>query len=381
MAATTRSSTSPARSGCASSAPMPSASASSSRATNAAALGCVYGGATVAAWYPITPSSSVAEAFARHCARYRVDPATKKHRFAVIQPRRARLDRHGDRRRVERARASPDFGPGISLDGKEFIGLAYFAEIPAVIFDVQRAPVDRHAEPHPAGRRARLRLCQPRQTPSTCCSSRKTRTNASPWCRCLRPRRSAADADLRPSDLDIGDERAAVRPLEWDDRKRFDRGKVMSEADLEAAKGVSDAISTSTATASPTGIFPDPSDARRLLPPAAQQGSLRQVQRGRPRLRRQHGATAQEIRPAKNLVPLPVRRAAKQATRFGAIYYGSTGPAMDEALDMLAAQGLHVDTLRVRAFPFHDEIIDFVAAPRSALRRRAEPGRAACARC
>ena len=65
---------------------------------------------------------------------------------------------------------------------------------------------------------------------------------------------------------------------------------------------------------------------------------------------------------AKSLVPKPELTAAKYPARFGAVYYGSTGPAMKEALDTLAAQGIYVNALRVRAFPFRDEIADFVAS-------------------
>ena len=106
----------------------------------AAALGAVYGGATVCAWYPITPSSSLAEAFTRYCGRYRVDKATGKNKFAIVQAE----DELASIGMVigaawNGARAfTATSGPGISLM-QEFIGLAYFAEIPAVIFDVQRA--------------------------------------------------------------------------------------------------------------------------------------------------------------------------------------------------------------------------------------------------
>ena len=106
---------------------------------DAAALGAVYGGATVAAWYPITPSSSLAEAFANHCRRYRIDPKSKEKRYAIIQAE----DELASIGMVigaawNGARAfTATSGPGISLM-QEFIGLAYFAEIPAVIFDVQR---------------------------------------------------------------------------------------------------------------------------------------------------------------------------------------------------------------------------------------------------
>src|ERR1700758_435365 len=105
----------------------------------AAALGAVYGGATVCAWYPITPSSSLAEAFERYCRRYRVDPATGANKFAIIQAEDELSSIGmviGAAWNGARAFTSTS-GPGISLM-QEFLGLAYFAEIPAVVFDVQR---------------------------------------------------------------------------------------------------------------------------------------------------------------------------------------------------------------------------------------------------
>src|SRR4029077_7788650 len=107
---------------------------------SAAALGAVYGGATVCAWYPITPSSSPADAFTRHCARLRVDPETKKNKFAIIQAEDELASIGvviGAAWNGARAFTATS-GPGISLM-QEFLGLAYFAEIPSVVFDVQRA--------------------------------------------------------------------------------------------------------------------------------------------------------------------------------------------------------------------------------------------------
>jgi len=106
----------------------------------AAALGAVYGGATVCAWYPITPSSSLADAFTRYCARLRVDPESKKHKYAIVQAEDELASIGvviGAAWNGARAFTATS-GPGISLM-QEFIGLAYFAEIPAVIFDVQRS--------------------------------------------------------------------------------------------------------------------------------------------------------------------------------------------------------------------------------------------------
>lgn len=331
---------------------------------NAAALGCVYGGATVAAWYPITPSSSVAEAFARHCARYRVDPETKKHRYAIIQAE----DELASIGMVigaawNGARAfTATSGPGISLM-QEFIGLAYFAEIPAVIFDVQRGG------------------------PST---GMPTRTQQADVLACAYashgdtkhvllfpedPRECftmAAEAfDLADRlqtpifvllDLDIGMNERLCEPLEWDDSKLFDRGKVMSEADLEAGKEFGRYLDVD-GDGIPYRTYPGTHPTRGAF-------FTRGTSKDRYAKYSEEGAAyvdnmerlLKKFATARNLVPRPVRRDAREATRFGAIYYGSTSPAMDEALDTLAAQGLHVDTLRVRAFPFHDEIIEFVAA-------------------
>jgi 2-oxoglutarate/2-oxoacid ferredoxin oxidoreductase subunit alpha len=331
---------------------------------NAAALGCVYGGATVAAWYPITPSSSVAEAFARHCARYRVDPETKKHRYAIIQAE----DELASIGMVigaawNGARAfTATSGPGISLM-QEFIGLAYFAEIPAVIFDVQRGG------------------------PST---GMPTRTQQADVLACAYashgdtkhvllfpedPREcftmgaeafDLADRLQTPIfvllDLDIGMNERLCEPLEWDDRKRFDRGKVMTEAELEAGKAFGRYLDVD-GDGIPYRTYPGTHPTRGAF-------FTRGTSKDRNAKYSEEGAAyvdnmerlLKKFATAKSIVPRPVRRDAREATRFGAIYYGSTSPAMDEALDTLAAQGLHLDTLRVRAFPFHDEIIDFVAA-------------------
>ena len=105
----------------------------------AAGLGAVYGGATVCAWYPITPSTSLAEAFGHNCARYRIDPATGKKNYAIVQAEdeiAAIGMAVGAGWNGARAFTATS-GPGISLM-QEFFGLAYFAEIPVVVFDVQR---------------------------------------------------------------------------------------------------------------------------------------------------------------------------------------------------------------------------------------------------
>jgi len=331
---------------------------------NAAALGCVYGGATVAAWYPITPSSSMAEAFMRHCKRMRHDPQTGQARYAIIQAE-DELASIGIVIGAAWAGARAftcTSGPGISLM-QEFIGLAYFAEIPAVLFDVQRGG------------------------PST---GMPTRTQQSDIVSCayashgdtkhvlLLPENpneafefaglafDLADRLQTPvfvmMDLDIGMNERLAAPFKWDDGRRYDRGKVMSHDELEAGKEFGRYLDVD-GDGVPYRTYPGTHPRRGAY-----------FTRGTTKDRYAHYSEAgpdyvdnmqrllRKFETAKSLVPKPELTAAKYPARFGAVYYGSTGPAMKEALDTLAAQGTYVNALRVRAFPFQDEIADFVAS-------------------
>ena len=330
----------------------------------AAALGAVYGGATVAAWYPITPSSSLAEAFIAHCHRYRRDPDTKKRRYAIIQAE-DELAAIGTviGATWNGARAfTATSGPGISLM-QEFLGLAYFAEIPAVVFDIQRG------------------------SPST---GMPTRTQQADIISCAYashgdtkhvllfpedPREAfqfAAEAfDLADRlqtpvfvmlDLDIGMNDWLCRPLEWDPARRYDRGKVMGFEELEAGREFGRYLDVDG-----DGI------PYRTLPgvhPTRGAYFARGTTKDRYARYSENGADyvdnmqrlLRKFETAKRLVPRPLKRAAREATRFGAIYFGSTSLAMNEALEALEARGVHLDTLRVRAFPFDDEVLDFIAA-------------------
>jgi 2-oxoglutarate ferredoxin oxidoreductase subunit alpha len=328
---------------------------------DAAALGAVYGGATVAAWYPITPSTSVAEAFQRRCRRYRVD-AEGKSRFAIIQAE-DELSAIGTviGAAWNGARAfTATSGPGISLM-QEFIGLAYFAEIPAVLFDVQRGG------------------------PST---GMPTRTQQSDLLTCayashgdtrhvlLFPEDphecfefSARAFDLADRlqtpifvmlDLDIGMNEWLVEPLTWDDTRKFDRGKVMTFEDLESGRdfgryldvdGDGIPFRTYPGTHPTKGAFFTRGTSRDRYARYSEEGPVYVDNMER---------LLKKFETAKKLVPAPVRRNAREATKFGAIYFGSTSVAMDEAIGMLERTGIHLDTLRLRAYPFTDDVIDFI---------------------
>jgi 2-oxoglutarate/2-oxoacid ferredoxin oxidoreductase subunit alpha len=329
---------------------------------NAAALGCVYGGATVAAWYPITPSTSLAEAFSHHCRRYRADPATGKNRYAIVQAE----DELAAIGMVigaawNGARAfTATSGPGISLM-QEFIGLAYFAEVPAVIFDVQRGG------------------------PST---GMPTRTQQSDILACAYASHGdtkhvllfpedpgecfafAADAlDLADRlqtpvfvllDLDIGMNDWLSAPLAWDDSRRYDRGKVMVFEQLEAGQefgryldvdGDGIPYRTYPGTHPTRGAFFTRGTSRDPFAAYSEEGAVYVDNMER---------LLRKLETAKKLVHAPVLRPAAEPARHGVLYFGSTAAAMEEALTGLAAKGVHLDAMRIRAFPFAQEVAAFV---------------------
>ena len=330
---------------------------------SAAGLGAVYGGATVCAWYPITPSTSLAEGFMRYVKRYRTEPETGKTRAAIIQAE----DELASIGMVigagwNGARAfTATSGPGISLM-QEFLGLAYFAEIPAVIFNVQRAGPS-------TGMPTRTQQCDV----MTCAYASHGDTKhvllfpQDPH-ECFTMGAQAFDlADRLQTpvfvllDLDIGMNDRLCAPFAWDDTRRMDRGKVMTAGDLDAGRefgrylevdGDGIAYRTYPGTHPTKGAFFTRGTSRDEYAKYTEDGDV--YQRNMERLLRKFDT-------AKQIVPRPVRRDAPEGAKFGVIYYGSTAPAMDEAVATLTEEGIALDTLRIRAFPFHDDVLNFVA--------------------
>ncbi len=331
---------------------------------SALALGFVYGGATVCAWYPITPSSSVADAFDRYCAKLRVDSATGERRYAIVQAE-DELAAVGVVVGAgwNGARAfTATSGPGISLM-TEFIGLAYFAEIPVTIVDVQRGG------------------------PST---GMPTRTQQSDLLACAYashgdtkhvllfpedPREcfefAAQALDLADrlqtpvfvmTDLDIGMNQRLCSPFAWDDARRYDRGKVMRAQALEAGvefgryldvDGDGIAYRTLPGTHPTEGAYFTRGTTKNAYARYSERGAdyVENVQR-----------LLRKFETAKTLVPPAVERRAATPSTIGVIFHGSTSPAMAEAVESLDAIGCPVDTLRIRAFPFGEAVARFVDA-------------------
>jgi 2-oxoglutarate/2-oxoacid ferredoxin oxidoreductase subunit alpha len=330
---------------------------------SAAALGAVYGGATVCAWYPITPSSSLADAFTSHCRRLRVDAASGKSKVAIVQAE----DELASIGMVigaawNGARAfTATSGPGISLM-QEFLGLAYFAEIPSVIFDVQRAGPS-------TGMPTRTQQCDL----ISCAYASHGDTKHV----LLFPEDPAEAFDFAAGafdladrlqtpifvmlDLDIGMNHRLCRPLTWDDSRKYDRGKVMTAAELEAGRDFGRYLDVD-GDGIPYRTYPG-------THPSKGSFFTRGTSRDRYARYTEEGAAyadnmqrlLRKFETAKDLVPRPLQATAAKPTKYGVIYYGSTSPAMDEAIHIIEARGHSLNRLRVRAFPFHSSVTSFVA--------------------
>jgi len=328
----------------------------------AAGLGAVYGGATVCAWYPITPSTSLAEAFERNCARFRIDKASGKKNYAMIQAEdeiAAIGMAVGAGWNGARAFTATS-GPGVSLM-QEFFGLAYFAEVPLVLFDVQRGG------------------------PST---GMPTRTQQSDLLSCafashgdtkhvmLLPDGPGeafefaarafdyAEALQTPVfvmlDLEIGMNSHLTAPFAWDDSRVYNRGKVLFHDDLDRAPNFG-RYNDVDGDGVPYRTLPGghPERGAYFTRGTSRDRFAKYTEDATPYIDNMQ-RLLRKFETARAMLPRPVLRKASRPARAGVIYFGSTAPAMDEAIELLADQGLAVDALRVRAYPLSHEIVDFV---------------------
>ena len=334
----------------------------------AAGLGAVFSGATVCAWYPITPSTSLAEGFEKHAKRFRTAKDGRKN-YAIVQAEdelaAIGIAIGGGWNGARSFTATS--GPGISLMS-EFLGLAYFAEIPVVLYNIQRGGPSTGMP---------TRTGQPDIISCAYASHGDTKhvlLFPSHPTECFSMSADAFDLAERlqtpimvMSDLDIGMNDWMTDPFTWDDSRSFDRGKVLTKEELEGfakAKG------------KPWGRYLDiDGDAipYRTLPGTHEtMGSYftrgtshdeyaRYTEDGRiharivDRIRRKFDTAA-------TLVPKPEITTRDAQGSVGLIYFGATRPAVLEALDYLERDGINVNAMRLRAFPFGDEVKAFCAA-------------------
>jgi len=246
---------------------------------------------------------------------------------------------------------------------QEFLGLAYFAEVPAVIFDVQRGG------------------------PST---GMPTRTQQSDILLCAYASHGdtkhvllfpedpheafefgalafdLADRLQTPVfvmlDLDIGMNHRLCKPFAWDDSRRYDRGKVMGFADLECGRDFGRYLDVD-GDGIPYRTYPGthPKRGSFFTRGSTRDRYARYTEEGGPYVDNME-RLLRKFDTAKTLVPSPTAHPACQRTPFSVLYFGSTSPPMDEAAELLKADGIHLDRLRVRGFPFGREVADFIDA-------------------
>ncbi|NVJ60959.1 MAG: 2-oxoacid:acceptor oxidoreductase subunit alpha [Gammaproteobacteria bacterium] len=327
------------------------------------ALGAIYAGATVAGWYPITPSTSVVDAFEKYCKRLRVDPASGKNNFAILQAE----DELAAMGMVlgaswNGARAfTATSGPGVSLMA-EFLGLAYFAEIPGVLVDVQRTGPStgmptrtQQSDVLPAAYASHgdtKHVCLYPADPKECF---EMSFNAFELTEYLQT------PVIILSDLDLGMNDNLCDEFEWDDQTAYNRGKVLSKEELDSLEqrwgryldtdGEGIGYRTIPGTHPTKGSYFTRGSSHDEY--AAYTESSEAYVRSMQRLEHKWDT-------AKTLVPKPVISNSSKSTKVGAIYFGTSTQAAKEAIDQAEDKQLHINGLQIKAFPFTKEVEDFI---------------------
>lgn len=330
----------------------------------ACGLGAVYGGATVTGWYPITPSTSVIEGFEKYCKKMRIDPVSGENNFAIVQAE----DELAAIGMVigaswNGARAfTATSGPGISLMS-EFLGLAYFAEIPTVLIDVQRA-----------GPSTGMPTRTQQSDVMACAYASHGDTKhvllfpATPK-DCFEMTAQAFDIAERLqtpvimlTDLDLGMNDNMSAPMVWDDAREYDRGKVFNEQELSDMSerfgryldvdGDGIPYRTYPGTHAEKGAFFTRGTSRDEYAVYTEDGSLYVENMER---------LLHKWETAKSVVPTPTICIQGDGSSVGLIYYGTSTDSSNEAIDILAAEGIAADSCQIRAFPFHHEVDSFIA--------------------
>lgn len=330
----------------------------------ACGLGAVYAGATAVAWYPITPSTSVVDAFSKYAQRLRVDPGSGKKNYAVVQAEDELaaigmvIGANWNGARAFTATS----GPGVSLMS-EFLGLAYFAEIPTVLIDVMRAGPStgmptRTQQPD-------ISLCAYASHGDT----KHVLLFPSTPKECFDITADAFDLAERLQtpvmvliDLDLGMNDNMSDPLEWDDNRTYDRGKVLSADDLEAMTTRFGRYLDVDGDGIPYRTYPG-------THPSKGSFFTRGTSRDEYAVYTEDGAEyvknmnrlLKKWETAKKYVPAPHVYQKKNISDYGVIFYGTSMQAAEEAIDELAAEGIKLDALRVKAFPFNKTVEQFVS--------------------
>lgn len=330
---------------------------------SASGLGAVYAGATVVSWYPITPSTSLVEAFEEYAKKYRIDPETGKKNYAIVQAEDElaaigmAIGANWNGARSFTATS----GPGLSLMN-EFLGIAYFSEVPVVLVDVQRAgpstgmPTRTQQSDILMGAYAshgdtKHVLLFP-STPAECFDMMADAFDLA---------ESLQTPVLVMSDLDLGMNDHLSAPFFWEKDRKYKRGKVLSNEDLEkmntrygryldvdndgipyrtipGAHSTKGAYFTRGSSHDEYGLYTEDSAAY-----------VRVMER-----------LEKKFETAKQIVPKPIMYQKKDKSKIGILFFGTSTYSSEEAKDILLLQGVEIDAMRLRAFPFNEDVNLFI---------------------
>jgi 2-oxoglutarate ferredoxin oxidoreductase subunit alpha len=329
---------------------------------SACGLGAVYGGATVAAWYPITPSTSVVEAFMNYSDEFRVDPITGKRNVAIIQAE-DELSAIGMviGANWNGARSfTATSGPGLSLMN-EFLGLAYFAEIPTVLIDVQRTgpstgmPTRTQQSDILEGAYAshgdtKHILLFP-STPKECFDMTVDAFDLT---------EQLQTPVILMTDLDLGMNDHMSKPFQWDDHREYKRGKVLDAEALEDIErfgryldvdGDGIAYRTYPGTHPTKGSYFTRGTSRDEYAVYTENGDVYEKNMDR---------LIKKWNTAKDYVPAPDLYQDSNTSKYGVLFFGTSQYSTEEAIDILKADGVNLDAIRIKSFPFNKTVEDFI---------------------
>lgn len=328
----------------------------------ATGLGAIYGGASVAAWYPITPSTSVVNAFESYANQFRVDATTGKNNFSIVQAEdelAAIGMAIGANWNGARAFTATS-GPGISLMS-EFLGLAYYAEIPVVLIDVQRSGPSTGMP---------TRTQQSDYIAAAYASHGDTKhvlLIPSNPAECFEMTADAFDfAELLQtpvivmSDLDIGMNDHISQPLKWDNSRKYNRGKILTAEQLDKLESwgrYRDVDDDGIPYRTLPGTHPEKGS---YFTRGSSHDEDAKYSEDSPTYVRIMDRLIKKHNTAKSIIPAPQIYQTKNQSTDGILFFGSTMHAAEEALDILKSEGRPMDAIRLKAYPFHPDIKRFI---------------------
>jgi 2-oxoglutarate ferredoxin oxidoreductase subunit alpha len=328
----------------------------------ACGLGAIYGGATVVAWYPITPSTSVVEAFEMYAEKMRIDKETGKKNYAIVQAEDelAALGMVIGANWNGARSFTATSGPGLSLMN-EFLGLAYFAEIPSVLIDVQRTgpstgmptrtqQSDILLAAYASHGDTKHVLLFP-STPKECFEMTSTSFDLA---------EQLQTPIILMTDLDLGMNDHLSESFEWDDKRKYNRGKVLNARELEEihhfgryldVDGDGITYRTIPGTHPTKGSFFTRGTSRDEDATYTEDGKI--YARNMNRLLKKWGT-------AKNIVPAPYLYQKKNKSPYGVVFFGTSTYSAEEAMAIMGEENIIFDAMRLKAFPFNKTVEDFI---------------------